>query len=48
MNGQCEEMGLEKQTSLGEDQLKAMIEEFDGDLDGMISQEDFGRIMQPS
>mmetsp|Transcript_21219 Transcript_21219/g.25253 ORF Transcript_21219/g.25253 Transcript_21219/m.25253 type:complete len:168 (-) Transcript_21219:264-767(-) len=48
MNKQCEEMGLETHTSLGEDQLKAMIEEFDGDLDGMISQEDFCRIMQPS
>jgi len=47
MNKQCEEMGLEKQTSFGEDQLRAMIEEFDGDMDGMISQEDFCRIMQP-
>jgi len=47
LNEQCKEMGLEMPSGLEEDQLKAMIEEFDTDLDGMISQDDFRKIMQP-
>mmetsp|Transcript_30842 Transcript_30842/g.45341 ORF Transcript_30842/g.45341 Transcript_30842/m.45341 type:complete len:224 (-) Transcript_30842:303-974(-) len=33
------------QVSMGEDQLRSMIDAFDGDLDGQISKEEFRRIM---
>ena len=45
LNQHWEEMGLEHPIDLGDDQLKAMIDDFDGDLDGMISEKDFHKIM---
>lgn len=46
VNEHWEEMGLDHPMALGEEQLQAMIEDFDGNLDGMIDQEDFGKIMR--
>lgn len=48
LNLHWEEMGLDHPIDLGDDQLKAMIDDFDGNLDGMIREEDFGKIMSMS
>jgi Ca2+-binding EF-hand superfamily protein len=46
LNAGCSEMGVEPIPEMREDQLQAMIDEFDGDLDSVINFAEFKRIMK--